>query len=433
MITNKSLEKVISEFGPKQLDLIMDNVDSIELTEGCSGACPDCGLAALPGVRDYISPDTLENLFSKYSKSLKRQGLMLYAATDPFDYDFEGVNYVNIHDKFEKIVGISPCVVTNFPKGKEKLIWQYALGHNSLDNLIENGRDSSFLDKLSITKMNGKRVEKALYDLVPSLIPENQIVLNSNYSLQEVHGFDKIDKDGSTILNTDYKEKRWVLKNFDEIKKQLSDIEHDSFYLNSQNANSKLGEREFHHNLLNENNSLQAYYKKHGEFPSGKERDRIIRNSDKVEKEREELESKKPTFLSLGIDEVNRDGNGKLYVAKLPNGHFLAKESSSVSLGDLANYLSFRRSSSEEKDAHPPIIRDFREMSDGVHSSVYGEGNLDNLSDSGIGSFNGVIVSPSGFYNFETVKPSKKYPYGFKKEKITKENFKVVKYEGVRK
>ena len=126
------LERILESFSENQLHLIMDNVGAIQLTEGCSGACPDCGAGALPGVRDFIPFKFLERLFSRFSEQLSQQVPLLYLASEPFDYCDGKHTYEDVHAAFKKKTKRSPCVITSLPKGNEKKILEYALKGSSL-------------------------------------------------------------------------------------------------------------------------------------------------------------------------------------------------------------------------------------------------------------------------------------------------------------
>ena len=118
----RELENVLGQFSDEQLKLIMSNVGAIQLTDGCTLGCSFCGFEALKGVRSYIPPSLLEDLASRFSNELWETGPFLYYASDPFDYDFEGSNYWDIHQMWTEKVGYSPFISTAVPQGKEKLV-----------------------------------------------------------------------------------------------------------------------------------------------------------------------------------------------------------------------------------------------------------------------------------------------------------------------
>ena len=86
MKSSKTLERKLEEFSEEQRRLIFANTGAIQLTEGCNSACPDCGLGAKRGVRDFISFEFLEDLFQNYNKDLRNVHI-LYYASEPFDYE----------------------------------------------------------------------------------------------------------------------------------------------------------------------------------------------------------------------------------------------------------------------------------------------------------------------------------------------------------
>lgn len=159
IISSGKLERKLETFSEQQRKHIFGNVRAIELTEGCSTGCTDCGLGALKGVRDYIPYSVITDIFSQYSEQLgKKRAPILYFASEPFDYNFDGKDYVEVHSSFQSSVEKNPCVITSIPKGKEKLIFSYIFGENEI-----NGE--SFIDAVSLTKFNYKRVEKKMLEL----------------------------------------------------------------------------------------------------------------------------------------------------------------------------------------------------------------------------------------------------------------------------
>jgi len=148
--SSNTLEEKLREFTPKQKKLIFSNLGSMQLTEGCSIGCIDCGFNAKKGIRDYIPAEVILNIFSKIPKPAAHL-MCLYYASDPFDYDFDGMNYVNIHKKAEEMLEKRIYVSTSIPKGKEQLIF----------NLLKK-TSSNIVNRISLTKFNYKRIENAL-------------------------------------------------------------------------------------------------------------------------------------------------------------------------------------------------------------------------------------------------------------------------------
>lgn len=167
------LEKKLASFSEAQRKLIFQNVGAIELTEGCSIGCTDCGVSALKGVKDYISPGTVSEIITKYGKEMKGSLELFYYASEPFDYEFEGKNYLDIHEDYRKKTGENLCTITALPRGKEVEL---------LEKIVEE-MDLDFNEKTikaaSLTKFNYKRVERKLLESdIPKKINESDYLVN---------------------------------------------------------------------------------------------------------------------------------------------------------------------------------------------------------------------------------------------------------------
>jgi len=158
-----TLEKKLSEFSHEQRELITSNVGAIQLTEGCSIGCPDCGFGAQRGVNDYIPFDVLTRIVKNYKEGLKSTEPYFYQASDPFDYNFDGKKYKDVHNLFEKVCGFSAGTSTSVPKGKENEVLEFARSGNYL------GISCSYMNRKRlqpyVTKFEGKKnVEVAIFD-----------------------------------------------------------------------------------------------------------------------------------------------------------------------------------------------------------------------------------------------------------------------------
>ena len=119
---SNTLEKVLSQFSEDQIGLMMGNIGAIQLTEGCSIGCYFCGFEAKKGLRDYIPFGLIEKLVERYSAELGESKPMLYYASDPFDYDFDGHDYVEVSQLVERKCDYKPWISTTVPHGKEDLV-----------------------------------------------------------------------------------------------------------------------------------------------------------------------------------------------------------------------------------------------------------------------------------------------------------------------
>lgn len=150
---SNELEKKLNEFNLEERELIFKNTFAVQLTQGCSTGCKDCGLGATKGVTDYIPYEFVKKIIKNENLVKgKRYPPMFYFASEPFDYDFEGKNYLDIHKYYNEIWNKSPGVITSIPKGKEKLIFKLLLRKVILGEKI--------ISDISLTKFNYLRVKK---------------------------------------------------------------------------------------------------------------------------------------------------------------------------------------------------------------------------------------------------------------------------------
>lgn len=155
------LERKLNEFSDEQRRLILKNTFAVQLTQGCSTGCTDCGFGAKKGVVDYIPFNFLEKLFSDSSLSFNNpyEHSTLYFASEPFDYYFDGKNYVDVHNSLREICSNNAGVITSIPSGKEELIFNLLVKDMSVP------RYNILIDCISLTKFNYPRVKRAFENL----------------------------------------------------------------------------------------------------------------------------------------------------------------------------------------------------------------------------------------------------------------------------
>jgi hypothetical protein len=154
-----TLEKKLSEFSSDQRNLILENIFTLQLTEGCSLGCFDCGAGALVGVRRYIPFVSLERFFHENASALKNLDV-LYLASDPFDYNFEGKSYIDVHRLMAQTTGHKAYVSTSAPISTEEMILGFIFNDNSLE-LGRHGLQVPFIRKFNLMKSNYSRLQKA--------------------------------------------------------------------------------------------------------------------------------------------------------------------------------------------------------------------------------------------------------------------------------
>lgn len=95
-------------FTPEELEILFSNKGAFQLTFGCSKGCKHCGFDAVPGVRDEMDFDQMENLIKRYGKQIGESHWMLYYASEPSDSE----HYSDYHELMEKYGHYSPEIIT---------------------------------------------------------------------------------------------------------------------------------------------------------------------------------------------------------------------------------------------------------------------------------------------------------------------------------
>jgi hypothetical protein len=149
------LEDILKGFSEEQLKLIFRNMDSIELTEGCSIGCDFCGVEAKKGVRARMPFEDIERLADLFGQELALSQPITYWATDPLDWSDETRDYEDILRLFVNKLGYKPYVSTAIPKGKENL---------ALKLLLQNK-----ISRVSVSHMNFHRLRDFFLETYPQL------------------------------------------------------------------------------------------------------------------------------------------------------------------------------------------------------------------------------------------------------------------------
>jgi hypothetical protein len=362
------LENIVKTFNKDQMKLIVNNIATIQLTEGCNTACPDCGLGAKPGVTDYISWNFLENLFTNYKDEFNSiRGL--YFASEPFDYNDGTHNYIDVHDMFEKIVRGNLELITSFPKSMQgKMLEQIFYHKNNLGNKIKMDpfSNNKFITEISITSMNKSRFIESVRSL-DFFRPENQEVIEVEYKKM-------------ICMNPGnaQPEERSVVINEEEICNQLGI---------KKLENSRIREPRLY---IEKGMHMMGYF----------------------------LRSESGSTQKLTV-KPREDGRVKLNINQMPNGDYVGYHSKEISFNAIKRYFSISAGVG---------IRDYTTQDQGVHTQKLGPQKWDELSEKGLGCIHGVIMTPNGFFNYQALNVTKEHPYGHKITTITPKNFKVAKY-----
>lgn len=329
-----NLEKALLEFTPKQRKMLFENLGSIELTKGCSGRCNDCGAGALRGVRSYISHEDFKNILEKYKKQIdKSENYFLFTASDPFDYDFNGKTYEDMHLLYSKIIETRPWVTTSAPKGSEDRILAYILDNK--DNFKEK-RIS--IDQLSVMDSNYPRLNKALLQ-IEGFKSENQFIIDR------------------------------------------SDIE-------------KISDERVH--LKEDKLKELGLYDNYAKIYVGGKTDNL----------------------------------GKVHLVKINPYNAVVSIGKPVEFKELIKMYHTKREESARNPftygASGIIIYDFHSGSIRSRLNLGASFNEYELSSRGVGCFHGVVMHPEGFDNLQIVRPSREFPQGLVRKRITSKNFEIV-------
>jgi hypothetical protein len=166
----------LSQYSEKEIELILKNLASLQLTEGCNGRCPFCFLARKGerrGVTARYSFSSLKKFENKYASKLI-SSFVLYAESDPFDYydkDEDGNEYTFL-DVYKLFPSQAHALSTAIPKGSEEMFIAYVEG--IIKNILAYASDVNEVEtndyqgpriRLSVGRHNIRRIEKTLTQL----------------------------------------------------------------------------------------------------------------------------------------------------------------------------------------------------------------------------------------------------------------------------
>ncbi|MDD3861880.1 MAG: hypothetical protein PHP74_03270 [Candidatus Gracilibacteria bacterium] len=106
-------------FSNKDLAIIIFETYAIQLSIGCSGACPKCMFDAVHGVREHFEPGYIKNLISRYKDFFERSTPIFYHASDPKDYP----DYADLHRFIIDTCNYDPHVTTKISDDPKSLEW----------------------------------------------------------------------------------------------------------------------------------------------------------------------------------------------------------------------------------------------------------------------------------------------------------------------
>lgn len=138
---------IFGRFTDKQIDIIGPQIAIIELTKGCSVACPNCNFNALirKGPQMKLDVGVIDTLLDRVGSRMYKD-IMLYYASDPLDWHSEDSSYLGLLQRFADQADLFPETTTAIPVGKEEFaleLWR-----------------SPFKVRISISDINFTRLQK---------------------------------------------------------------------------------------------------------------------------------------------------------------------------------------------------------------------------------------------------------------------------------
>lgn len=382
---SNTLETVMSQFSDKQLRKIMRNVGSVQLTEGCSTGCGDCGFEAQKHVSDYIPRSVVEMLFDRFTKELAKHEPHFYHASDSFDYPDGSDGYWGIHELAIEKLGYNPTIITSVPKTNGHKIIEHIFSSNRTQNSGSNG--NTFVDVISLLDWNYKRIERTIKEVLPMLKEENQIQVESEYVLEDMVEVNFVDKPGFFGF----------FRNSDEhyVTVKVLKLKNPPKFDVSNNSNSIYFFSE------KKKPDLEYFYSDDGGL--------VLKDNREGGVLVEKLAGKK----------------GYLFAAKLPYGDIMLSEGKPIGMEEIIKYCNYKdeieRECADDRRVYgthgQPGVVSIRNYTTVFKTNHLERRNIGfkykpDLSEKGIGCFNGVLITPKGFFNVQTVEPSREHPMG---------------------
>ena len=182
-----SFEELFGGFSEEPLDLIGQNIATVQLTTGCSVGCPRCNFNALHKPRRHLSWDAINKIVDRWGEYLKQNKAFFYYSSDPLDWeDKQGRNYFDVLELVKAKCKYSPETKTAIPKGKGELakrIWESEYGISISVSNVNHDR----LTKEGILIVNGNSTRVSFGK--PGN-PYSRIECTSHKDLQYVAGLD---------------------------------------------------------------------------------------------------------------------------------------------------------------------------------------------------------------------------------------------------
>ncbi len=144
---SKEEPEFLKGFTEKERAKLARSIEGFEFTEGCSLACPNCGLNARPGVHASMNFGDLVYFFRRYGKGISRE-FYPYHASEPLDWKQGLRDYMDIHQMVVFYCQAELFLSTGYPKGakeillkllKRDLLGRLSINPNNIQRLIADG------------------------------------------------------------------------------------------------------------------------------------------------------------------------------------------------------------------------------------------------------------------------------------------------------
>lgn len=168
------LVEQLAGFSESERRFMLENLNALQLTEGCNGKCTFCFLAqkgGLWGVTKHYSFTSLKEITKKYH-SVIRPDAIYYWGSDPFDYsDRDNDGNEHTYADVESLRMTRPFVSTALPIGSEKRFIAY--NRQIIDSCLSAIKQLGLYEdsyhgrviRISVGKQNIRRVEQVLHSL----------------------------------------------------------------------------------------------------------------------------------------------------------------------------------------------------------------------------------------------------------------------------
>lgn len=181
------INEQLAPFSSNEMKLMLRNLVSVQLTEGCNGNCPFCLFGTKSGVTAKYSFESLSALFHENSDAMSENPFLLYWDSDPFDYRDGDKSFVDVYQLYRQTLpNNSQYISTAVPRGGEYDFVNFML---YLDSELESedGINSSIVPvRISSTRQNIQRVEATLLELTNKLLERGRTQLDINSFFDKV-------------------------------------------------------------------------------------------------------------------------------------------------------------------------------------------------------------------------------------------------------